>query len=149
MSSSQAPEENSNYPSPSPRPRFDDDDEDGYLAFTQTGIKKYRDMQKDSALKFFIWLTAGSLAGFVGYGYAGTFLSGRVKNKYKLRNYKAGIFLTLFLGVTYHGYKLARRDFRRGRKAILDNPEYCFKVKRGSDLVDENGRPTNKAHVSK
>ena len=113
-----------------------------YLSFTQAGIKKYREVQKESTQKFLVWLLAGSVAGLVTSGYLGTYLDSKVNNKQKLRNYKIMSFLLMVGGISYHGSKLARRDFFRGRKQIENNPDYCSKIDRDTAkrLMQERGQ---------
>ena len=42
----------------------------------------------------------------------------------KAKKYRMLSFISLSLPCSYHGFALARRDFRRARKELLDNPEY-------------------------
>ena len=124
----------------------DQEPSEEYLSFTQPGIKKYREIQKESTQKFFVWMIAGTISGLVTSGYLGSFLESRMKNKLRLRNYRIMTFLVLMGGISYHGSKLARRDFIRGRKEIERNPEYCTKVDKDTAkrMMQERGEKNPK-----
>ena len=108
--------------------KTEDEEVEYYYSYTQKGIRKYKEIQKESTKKFLVWVTAGIVTGFVTSGYVGMFLKSRVKNQLKMRNYKLITFLSIFAGISYHGSKLARRDLHKEVKQIQMNPEYCFKV---------------------
>ena len=93
-----------------------------YKMLTQQGAKNYRNMQASSIKKFFLWSGIGAVGGIT---LASTIGSLPLKNKSprKLRNYRIGSFLFIFTTLNYHGYKLAMRDFKIGRKKIVEDPQ--------------------------
>jgi GH24 family phage-related lysozyme (muramidase) len=87
-------------------------------------VREYRQIQKNSVLKFMFWCGVGLLGGVSA--------SAMIKNLpfkdgltlAKAKKYRMWSFISISLPCTYHGFALARRDYRIGRKELLDNPEF-------------------------
>lgn len=75
-------------------------------------------------MKFMFWCGVGLLGGV---GASSIIKSLPFKNGLtltKAKKYRMWSFISISLPCSYHGYALARRDFRRARKELLDNPEF-------------------------
>ena len=95
-----------------------------YVFINQAGVRKYREIQKSSVMKFMFWCGVGLIGGVGSSSLIKhlPFKDGLTLTKAK--KYRMWSFVSISLPCTYHGFALARRDFRQGRKSLLDNPEY-------------------------
>lgn len=104
-----------------------------YIYLTNKGFKELKKIQAQSTKKFLFWTGTGLLGGVAG---ASTIKSLPFKKELtiaKSRRYRLLTFFFISFPCSYHGYKLAVRDFKLEKRLLYDNPEYCIEL----DNVDQ------------
>ena len=107
----------------------------GYVAFNNKGALKYREMQTDLRFKMMVWTGAGGAVGAVSNSFLDWLFKSKIYSQTKLKRLRVGISLAAFISVTYHGFKLVRRDYYKGLKLLQSNPDYIIDAERTSDLI--------------
>ena len=110
-------------------------DQETFVALNKEGAIKYRQLQQEQLLNFGLWSLVGGVAAGVVGGYMEWLLGSRMANRQRLNRYKMITGMTLFLGSCYHGYKLCRRDFKRGVRKLQNDESLTYKIEKSSSLV--------------
>ena len=119
------------------------DDSEIRVALTGEGAARYKLLQREVFSKFALWMIAGAVAGGVTGGYVGQFFQQRIPQA-KLKKYRLMTFFALFMGLSYHGSKLARIDFHRGRKEIFKDKNLFYEVDMKNYIPGEDIKPAAK-----
>jgi len=100
-----------------------------YAKLSVKGAQEYKNLQYSAIKQFSFWVFVGNFGGFV----LSKFIEIPLKDKPqpKLRKYKyTTFFLTLFV-LSYHGYKLSRYHFLKGKKALTQDPTNILEEPQG------------------
>ncbi len=91
-----------------------------YAKLSVKGAEEYRNLQYSAIKQFGFWVFVGSFGGLI----LSKFLEIPFKNKpqLKLRRYKTTAFFVTLTCLSYHGYKLSRFHFVKGKKRLLADP---------------------------
>jgi len=91
-----------------------------YAKLSVKGAQEYKNLQYSAIKQFGFWVFVGNFGGFT----LSKFMEIPLKNQPqpKLRKYKyTTFFLTLFV-ISYHGYKLSRYHFLKGKRELIKDP---------------------------
>jgi hypothetical protein len=93
-----------------------------YIKLSVKGVEQYRNLQYASIKKFLFWVFVGSAGGLV-LSKGVDLIPVKQTSQFKMKRVKNWTFFASFAILSYHGYKLARRDFRKGRRDMLKDKE--------------------------
>ncbi|CAD8088635.1 unnamed protein product [Paramecium sonneborni] len=94
-----------------------------YVKLTPQGTQKHKELEQQCLKKFIFWVAVANISGVLG-GQLMMYIP--MSSKSKQLRFRNGIFLTTALLLSYHGYKLSKRDLRIGQKEIIKNKEYVL-----------------------
>jgi hypothetical protein len=110
-------------------------EETKHMYLTNSGYKEMKLIQKASTRKFCFWTGAGLIGGVAASSSIKNLPFKKQLSLAKARKYRVWSFAFIFFPCTYHGYKLAVRDFKVQRRALYNNPEFCIEIDT-SDTVE-------------
>ena len=111
------------------------DEDKQYIYLTNEGYAKVKEAHKYSTRNFFLFSGGGFLAGVFAASNIKFLPFAKDWTDVKIRKYRMFAFLGLLIPASYHGYKVSIRDFKRKKKVIFDNPDYCIQI--GQDDMPE------------
>ena len=111
---------------------------EGFVAFNNKGALKYREMQGDLRIKMMIWTGAGGAVGGISNSILEWLFKSKIYSQTKLKKLRVAVSLAAFFTISYHGFKLVRRDYYKGLKLLQSNPEYTLHANRTSDLISNS-----------
>ncbi|KAL4438898.1 hypothetical protein ABPG74_016618 [Tetrahymena malaccensis] len=95
---------------------------DGLALLSPEGNRQYKELQIQSFKQFSLWFLVGNLTGLT-LSQVVQYLPINNITKMKKRKYQRVAFFGSIFVLSYHGYKLSKREFVRGKKKILLDPE--------------------------
>ncbi|KAM3138783.1 hypothetical protein pb186bvf_009162 [Paramecium bursaria] len=88
-----------------------------FVKLTELGTIRNKQLELDSFKKFIYWFIVGNVTGALS-GQFFMFTKIRGKKKFLMR-YRIITYLSVTSLLTYHGYKLANRDLKKGRRDLI------------------------------
>ena len=101
--------------------KFYEDSGTKYAKLSVKGVQEYKNLQYSAIKQFFFWVFVGNFGGFILSKFVEI---GPMKQrpKHKLRRYRYTTFFVTLAALSYHGYKLSRFNFVKGKKKLLQDP---------------------------
>jgi hypothetical protein len=92
-----------------------------YARLSSKGTQEYKTLQYAAARQFIFWVFVGNVGGLVLSKFVEL---GPFKNKPapKVKKYKYTTFFLTLMALSYHGYKLSRFHFIKGKKKLIQDP---------------------------
>ncbi|KAM3138788.1 hypothetical protein pb186bvf_009167 [Paramecium bursaria] len=84
-----------------------------FVKLTELGTIRNKQLELDSFKKFIYWFIVGNVTGALS-GQFFMFTKMQKKQRYRIITY-----LSVTSLLTYHGYKLANRDLKKGRRDLI------------------------------
>ena len=97
----------------------------GYKKLSSKGTQEYKKLQYNAVKQFGFWLFAGTLGGYVLSKFVNIITWKKKASPQAIRFEKATFLLSIFM-LSYHGYKISKFHFVKGKKKLLANPEYVI-----------------------
>jgi len=91
-----------------------------YARLSVKGAQEYRNLQFSAIKQFGFWVFVGSLGGFTLAKFME--IPFKTKPQLKQRRIKFTTFFVTLIALSYHGYKLSRFHFVKGKKRVLSDP---------------------------
>ncbi len=91
-----------------------------YVKLSAKGAQEFKNLQYSAVKQFAFWVFVGNVGGFVLSKFIE--IPFKDKPKHKLKRYRYTTFFFTLFALSYHGYKLSRYHFRKGKKALTQDP---------------------------
>lgn len=92
-----------------------------YAMLSAKGAQEYKNLQYSAIKQFLFWVFVGNFGGLILSKFVDV-IPFKKKPALKIRRYKYGTFFFSLFALSYHGYKLSRFHFIKGKKKLLQDP---------------------------
>ncbi|CAD8079299.1 unnamed protein product [Paramecium primaurelia] len=91
-----------------------------YVKLSPQGTQKHKELESQCLMKFIYWVAVANISGALG-GQLMMYIP--MSSRQKQMRFRNGVFISTALLLSYHGYKLSKRDLRIGQKEIIQNKD--------------------------